>query len=93
MDVENYHSGKCICFLCRKPALHEENTFFYGFPFHVECLNKIGTNWLEFCPDNPTNPPKLFKWLIEQWDAEDTHFMIYGERLREFDGFEWGMAV
>jgi hypothetical protein len=47
MDKESFDSGRGMCFLCKLFLNPQENAFFHGAPFHVECLNKLGNGWME----------------------------------------------
>ena len=65
MDLESFNAGNGDCWICTA-ATGPENGFFYGAPFHDDCLNTLGTDWNSKITV-PPNPLLLFDWVKEQY--------------------------
>ena len=64
MSEKPYNRGNSICYICKSPIFSHEEAFFHGAPFHVECLNHIGTNWMATLEPDPVF---FFIWVGKNW--------------------------
>ena len=86
MSEESFNRGDSMCYICKSFILPQEDAFFHGAPFHVDCLNNIGNGWMAaFEPD----PVSFFMWIGENWMLGDMEFVVMNGRLSLYLDRDW----
>ena len=47
INEESFNNGNVICYICKFPTLPHDDAPCHEACFYVDCLNNMGTGWLE----------------------------------------------